>query len=417
MANQVYANMMEVSCKAAQGKSICAFPDVCMTPPQTPATPPGVPIPYPNTGMASDCTEGSTSVKISGQEVMLKNKSYFKKSMGDEAGCAPKKGLITSKNMGKVYFNMWSMDVKFEGENVVRMLDITTHNHASVPGNSPTWPYIDEATVPDELKQKCAGDKKKEETACAEYKPHGSKDVCAELANPKPTLLKGDTKPVVKATKADPLSDEVAANKCLEARRCGLQPYKPSGCCPPQTPHHLIEGSALFSIRAGKKGASPLTSFPNGNAGSNTAPYNVNKAPCVCAEGVGHDAGGTHELMHTIQSANAMEQPAKALTFADNTTQTVPAWTYKDAKKSATGAFKQVFQQSGCSEECIEAQLDAYHSQCGINDATEIKAVATSAITPEELAQAIAEADARNSMALLSKLAEATDTSVAWMGD
>jgi Domain of unknown function (DUF4150) len=148
MSNQVYVNMMEVSCKAAAGKSICAFPDVCMTPPMTPATPPGVPIPYPNTGMASDTTDGSSSVKISGQEVMLKNKSYFKKSIGDEAGCAPKKGVVTSKNMGKVYFNMWSMDVKVEGENVVRMLDLTTHNHASVPGNSPTWPYIDEVSTP-----------------------------------------------------------------------------------------------------------------------------------------------------------------------------------------------------------------------------------------------------------------------------
>ena len=79
MSNQVYANMMEVSCKQASGKSICAFPDVCFTPPLTPVTPPGVPIPYPNTGMASDTTDGSSSVKISGQEVMLKNKSYFKK--------------------------------------------------------------------------------------------------------------------------------------------------------------------------------------------------------------------------------------------------------------------------------------------------------------------------------------------------
>ena len=101
MGNQVYANDMEVSCKAADGKSICAFPDVCFTPPQTPATPPGVPIPYPNTGLASDCTDGSTSVKISGQEVMLKNKSYFKKSMGDEAGCAPKKGVDHQQEHGE----------------------------------------------------------------------------------------------------------------------------------------------------------------------------------------------------------------------------------------------------------------------------------------------------------------------------
>jgi Domain of unknown function (DUF4150) len=148
MSNEVYANMMAVSCKQAAGKSICAFPDVCMTPPQTPVTPPGVPIPYPNTGMASDTSDGSTSVKISGQEVMLKNKSSFKKSMGDEAGVAPMKGVITHKNMGKVFFTMWSMDVKIEGENVVRMMDLTTHNHGSMPGNSPPWPYTDSVAPP-----------------------------------------------------------------------------------------------------------------------------------------------------------------------------------------------------------------------------------------------------------------------------
>lgn len=148
MANKVYANMMEVSCKAASGKTICAFPDVCMTPPMTPATPPGVPIPYPNTGMATDATDGSTSVQISGKEIMLKNKSSFSKSSGDEAGSAPKKGVVTSKNMGKVFFNMWSMDVKVEGENVVRHLDITTHNHASMPGNSPPMPHMDGMAPP-----------------------------------------------------------------------------------------------------------------------------------------------------------------------------------------------------------------------------------------------------------------------------
>ncbi|WP_211207719.1 DUF4150 domain-containing protein [Thauera phenylacetica] len=145
----MYANNMEVSCKAAAGKSICAFPDVCFTPPQTPATPPGVPIPYPNTGMSSDTTDGSSTVKISGQEVMLKNKSYFKKSMGDEAGSAPKKGLINSQTRGKVYFKMWSMDVKIEGENVVRHLDITTHNHASEIGNeSCPWPQVERMAPP-----------------------------------------------------------------------------------------------------------------------------------------------------------------------------------------------------------------------------------------------------------------------------
>lgn len=147
MANKVFANGRELACKAGSGKTICAFPDVCFTPPENPATPPGVPIPYPNTGFASDTTKGSKHVKISGKEIMLKNKSYFKTSVGDEAGCAAKKGVITSKNKGKVYFQAWSMDVKFEGQNVDRHLDLTTNNHASMPGDTPPWPFTDEMFI------------------------------------------------------------------------------------------------------------------------------------------------------------------------------------------------------------------------------------------------------------------------------
>src|SRR4051794_19321063 len=143
MANEVYANNNEIACKSGSGKSTCAFPDVCMTPPENPATPPGVPVPYPNTGMASDTTDGSRSVHISNKEVMFKNKSYFKSSIGDEAGCAAKKGIVSSVNKGKVYFISWSMDVKIEGENVVRHLDMTTHNHASPTTNTPPWVYVD----------------------------------------------------------------------------------------------------------------------------------------------------------------------------------------------------------------------------------------------------------------------------------
>jgi hypothetical protein len=147
MANDVFANGREISCKSGDGKSICCFPDVCMTPPENPATPPGVPVPYPNTGLASDTTDGSKSVQISSKEIMLKNKSYFKKSMGDEAGCAAKKGIITSVNRGKVYFIAWSMDVKAEGENVVRHLDLTTHNHASPQTNTGPFPHLDKMSV------------------------------------------------------------------------------------------------------------------------------------------------------------------------------------------------------------------------------------------------------------------------------
>ncbi|WP_291322822.1 PAAR-like domain-containing protein, partial [Desulfonatronospira sp.] len=64
-----------------------------------------------------------------------------------------KKGIITSKIKGKIYFTSWSMDVKFEGKNVVRHLDLTTHNHSSQPGQTPPWPHID--SVAEETDSKC----------------------------------------------------------------------------------------------------------------------------------------------------------------------------------------------------------------------------------------------------------------------
>ncbi len=153
----MFANGREISCKAGDGKTICEFPDVCFTPPENPATPPGIPVPYPNTAFSKDTTSGSKTVKISKKEVMLKNKSFFKTSTGDEAGCAAKKGIITSKIKGKAYFISWSPNVKVEGENVVRHLDMTTNNHASPMANG-SVPFIQKDTstpTPPSPKPKC----------------------------------------------------------------------------------------------------------------------------------------------------------------------------------------------------------------------------------------------------------------------
>lgn len=133
----VFANGLEVSSKAQGCKVIAAFPDTCFTPPQTPATPPGVPIPYPDFGTDSDVTSGSGTVKIGGKEISQENSSKYSKCTGDEAGAAPKKGIITSKNTGAVYAQKWSMDVKVEGKGVARFSDIATSNHSSNPGDSP----------------------------------------------------------------------------------------------------------------------------------------------------------------------------------------------------------------------------------------------------------------------------------------
>jgi hypothetical protein len=135
MGCEVYANGNEIACKAGDGKVIAAFPDVCLSPPSPPAGP--IPIPYPNTSFSKDMQNGSKTVMIKGKEVMLKDQSFYKTSpLGDEAATKGLgAGLLTHVITGKTYFVAWSMDVKFEGENVDRHVDPTTSNHASLIGN------------------------------------------------------------------------------------------------------------------------------------------------------------------------------------------------------------------------------------------------------------------------------------------
>jgi uncharacterized Zn-binding protein involved in type VI secretion len=136
---KVFANGMAVSCKAGDGKLIAAFPDVCLSPPSPPAGP--VPVPYPNSAFSKDLKEGSTSVTVNGKPVALKNQSYFKSSpLGNEAATRSFGGSVVSHTItGKAYFNSWSMDVKVEGKNVARHLDLMTSNHASYPGSTPPF--------------------------------------------------------------------------------------------------------------------------------------------------------------------------------------------------------------------------------------------------------------------------------------
>lgn len=336
MANQVFANNMEISCKAANGKGICAFPDVCFTPPLTPATPPGVPIPYPNTGMASDCADGSTSVKISGKEIMLKNKSYFKKSTGDEAGSAPKKGVVTSKITGKIYFTVWSMDVKVEGENVVRNLDLATHNHASMPGNSPPWVYTD--TVGMTVGVTDDPCKKTRETA---------KTFCEE-GYKKSIRASGKRKGTVNMAGA---KREMCKNPCKDAMKCVLAPFA-YGCCKDEdgvekTPHHLVEVHCFTEI-GGRDDGKVMSEFTG---------YDAAKAPCVCASGPRHDKehGACHAIQGQFEAAYNNHFNARNTRMSSG----VSNWNYGEARRAGVTAMMLVFPD--CDHECTEAQLDKYH--------------------------------------------------------
>ena len=421
MANDVFANGREISCKSGIGTSICAFPDVCMTPPENPATPPGVPIPYPNTGLDGDTTKGSKKVRIDKKEVMLKNKSYFKKSIGDEAGCAAKKGVITSVNRGKVYFIAWSMDVKFEGENVVRNLDMTTHNHASPVANAPAQIFtarMATANIPG-----CEKQRQDVETVCG---PNGSGFSCpsnqavidakanrlAEIAASKQraqqaaaALGKTATK---SAYKKDPLYIQANRNvdaafeqmasdhdndRCRAKMRCLLTPYD-GYCCPNQTPHHLVEASS-FTERGREQGIEKKASIYRveikRSLGAETEigrvkvgvgdifrkpmfgaeKYDPDKAPCVCAEGENqHQA--SHGLLHTYQ--NQLTRAAPRVHQPMN--PAIECRMLRNAEECGAEAMVSVFNGSGCDKECIVAQLKKYHEEeCEMAPRLPIRAV------------------------------------------
>lgn len=337
MGNDVFANGREISCKKADGKTICAFPDVCLTPPPNVLSPfgPGVPIPYPNTGLASDTANGSRSVKITGEEIILRNTSYYKTSYGDEAGCATpaKKGIITGTIKGKVYFTTWSMDVKFEGENVVRHLDLTTHNHKSEIGNEYIpWPHVDTMTV--DMQKACQADIKKEKAACQEYSPYSDppNDVCSDSGL--------DSSIVQVKTWAEDKSKKANSNKCIKARRCRLAPFNSkkdgiNGCCPSQTADHLVPKSSFYktSVSAETK----IKGWEN---------YSLSAAPCICAEG-GSNTQGSHGLRHTHHKINGPEKG----TMVSLESQ---------AELGAKGVTE-VFLVSNCNEECIKNQLMEGH--------------------------------------------------------
>ncbi len=407
MANNVFANGRELSCKSGSGKTPCAMPNVVWTPPQAPPTPMGIPVPYPTTGMTSDSSKGSRDVKISKKEVMLKNKSRFKKCLGDQPGKAPKKGFVTTQQGGKVYFNSWSMDVKIEGENAVRHLDITTLNHGSMPGNTPTWPFVDQSAGGFSDDDPCKDDIVKEQEACADFKPYGESDPCDivkyegfDEGRTKSEMTKDEALALTDAARsgnkleapADGSAFNSNAQDCLTARTCQLSPYKPkgkqTGCCPSQTGHHLVEASSFFETgRGDTKDESDANILSVGTKGSTD--YNTGEAPCICAFGPSQWRG-SHGQLHTIQgNLNKKDRSIseESLPKKRGGPSSVKTIEYGKARDNGVAAAKKVNPTANCSDDCMKAQLDAYHKgQLKVDENDKIKCVATGRTSDESVA-------------------------------
>jgi uncharacterized protein DUF4150/HNH/endonuclease VII toxin of polymorphic toxin system len=344
MGCEVYANGMTIACKVADGKTVAAMPDVCLSPPTPPAGP--VPLPYPNTAMASDTTKGSKTVQIGGKEVMLKNKSTLKKSTGDEAATKSLgMGVVSHQIQGEVNFCAWSMDVKFEGENVPRHLDLTLHNEMCNPANTPPWPYADRMAMA--MVKGCDGQREKVKNACD---PWDEKTACpdssavdAAKAEQRTAWASSSAGSPARARAQELLdialeqyANSVKENPCHNELRCILVAYD-LGCCPPQTPDHLI----------------PASQFGPGR-GRGHPTYRAGRAPCACAEG--GKSAGTHGLLGRGRK-KYMDDHGIPVSSA-------PVWSMEQSAKCGAASAKEVF--GHCDEACFEAQIKEAHNRLGV---------------------------------------------------
>ncbi len=126
MGVTVGVNGMSVVHSSSSGIT-SAFPDVCKTP--SPGGP--IPIPYPNIAKSGDTAKGTKKVKCDGNPICTKD-SNFSTSTGDEAGTAGG-GVVSNKTKGKAEFVNFSFDVKAEGKNVARAMDMMLHNDKNTP--------------------------------------------------------------------------------------------------------------------------------------------------------------------------------------------------------------------------------------------------------------------------------------------
>lgn len=109
--------------KGSNHFSMATIPDVCKTP--SPGGP--VPIPYPNISMSNTLSNGTTTVKADGGNMIAVKGSEFSMSQGDEAGTAG--GVKSSTFTKESTWILYSFDVKMEGKNACRLSDKKFQNH------------------------------------------------------------------------------------------------------------------------------------------------------------------------------------------------------------------------------------------------------------------------------------------------
>lgn len=272
MGDTVYVNGRSALHKGSGGRSMAAFPDVCLCPPAPPAGP--IPTPLPNNALVSDLEDGEPSVLIDENPAGTK-KSYLSKSTGNEVAKQTGGGVVSHAVQGAAYFASYSFDVKFGGEPAVRHLDVVTHNHQN-PGNTPPWPVLASMSVA-------------VVNACSESGEH-----------------------------------------------CQLVPYGEKSCPEGQTPHHVIPTSCFIKSgmrelnEAMNKYDGRLITKADirGTCIKGARNYRSNDAPCICVTGRSKDDRGPDGKLENHGRIHRRFDLAEAEAAEEG------GWSYREAQKA-----------------------------------------------------------------------------------
>jgi hypothetical protein len=195
----------------------------------------------------------------------------------------------------------------------------------------------------------CSGEHQRATDAC---KPWDKKAKCpdrseVEAATAKKDALKGKrgysaAKAAWKKSYTD-FAKSANKDECHKALRCVMVPYK-KGCCPGQTPDHAIDVGAF--MRRSRKDATPIIGWAN---------YDQNEAPCVCAEGP-NQTTATHGQLSIRRGVMALLARPKR------------TWSRQSAATAGAKAVVKTFPGSGCTQACLEAQINNYHDKAKSTD-------------------------------------------------
>ena len=125
-----------------------------------------------------------------------------------------------------------------------------------------------------------------------------------------------------------------------------------NGCCPGQTPHHLLPNAQFQTKRSGDHATDQNIEGCKDEGLFDINAYTTAGAPNMCVEGTDQHSG-SHGKIHK-QSVDEFEEY-----LLDGSI------TYTESKKAALTAHNDVFTSPKCSKPCLDQQLDAYyHKAC-----------------------------------------------------